>query len=274
MFERLVRLLGGRATQPPSGAGLPGRLQRGARAAAKEVAALQRQVRDAERSMERLRSLDEAGTDASGLENLLRRLDVDGVERHLRAAVARASRVETPVPHLLVTDLWPEDLFAAMVDTLPPPVFFDGEAGLHTLVLPPRLAPLATVVVWTWVADLARGVLGPALAQKFDGLLANASRLQASGGALVRRAAGEQAVREAGGVLVTIVDVLGAGGAGAGARVVGDTATPLTLPFRPNSALTALPGQVGLAAPGIVSSSSFTTTYEFSYEDAPSPGSG
>ena len=58
------------------------------------------------------------------LHALERVLDIDRVGEHVRAACAAAELSASPVPHLVISNLFPGDVYAAMVESIPGPAFF------------------------------------------------------------------------------------------------------------------------------------------------------
>jgi len=108
--------------------------------------------------MEQLAALraDEAHETAQ-IARLERVLDFDRVVAHVRDAVARAEVAADPVPHVVVADLLPADAYQKLVDAIPSAVFFDGrpEQGQEVRV-PPRLAPMSSIVTWMFVDEVAR----------------------------------------------------------------------------------------------------------------------
>lgn len=126
------------------------------------------------------------------LDELAALMAPDGVRSHVRAAVEGATYVADPSPRLLIDALWPRDVHAALVETIPDPVFFDGPAtGAQTLRVPPRLAPAPAIAAWTLVADLVGGVVAPAVAARFSHLRESVTpALDVAPGRLVRHPAG------------------------------------------------------------------------------------
>lgn len=89
-------------------------------------------------------------------------LDRDATHTHIRRVLA-ATRVEMePMPHMIVENLLPADLYDLLIDTLPPSELFGDTA--NKLNLKPELLGKA----WRFMErELARQVLTPALVEKF-----------------------------------------------------------------------------------------------------------
>lgn len=177
---------------------------------AKEVSNLTSRLQHLERGLDQLRAL-RAAEDDPQVRSLLATLDPARAARHVRDAVGRALRQDDPVPHLIVREVWPPELMAALLGTMPAPAFFQpGPDGREILRLPPRLAPTAAMVVLAFAVDLVRDVLGPALAARFVDL--SAGSLSASAGALVRHPPDDRtspADHRPGHVLTTVIDLQG-----------------------------------------------------------------
>jgi hypothetical protein len=80
--------------------------------------------------------------------------------------------VEGPVTHAVIGDALPSDTYAALVDALPSPAFFEGRDDTRRQVeVPPKLAETHAAVAWRFVADLVVDALAPALVERFQGTL-------------------------------------------------------------------------------------------------------
>ena len=181
------------------------------RALAKEVSNLTTRLQQLERGLDQLRALRAADDDLH-VRALLGALDPGRTVRHVRDAVGRAVRQDDPVPHVIVSGVWPPELLAAILETMPGPPFFQpGPDGREFLRLPPRLAPPPAMVVLAFAGDLVRDVLGPALAARF-GDLPQVRSLSASAGTLVRHPPDDLTIpadHRAGHVLTTVIDLDG-----------------------------------------------------------------
>jgi hypothetical protein len=106
-------------------------------------------------------------TAAARLDALEAVFDADRVASHVREAIARAHDADQPVPHLVIPDLFPRDMYDAICEAIPPRVCFDHRAsGDLEVAVPPPMAPLVSVVVWTFVAGVAKRILRPALIRR------------------------------------------------------------------------------------------------------------
>ncbi|MBI4486247.1 MAG: hypothetical protein HY655_09575 [Acidobacteria bacterium] len=110
-----------------------------------------------QRRMEQLAALHERGEEVGRIARLERVLEFDRVVAHVRAAVARAELAGDPVPHLLVSDLLPAEVYAAVLDAIPAAVFFNGRVAQgQELRVPPRLAPMVSIITWMFVDEVGR----------------------------------------------------------------------------------------------------------------------
>jgi len=77
-------------------------------------------------------------------------LDPARIEPHVRAAVASATLVEDPFPHIVVERWLPADVYRVIVRALPPAVFFiEKELSRQRLLVPFSFAPTYSRRVWT-----------------------------------------------------------------------------------------------------------------------------
>jgi hypothetical protein len=181
-----------------------------ARATAASLKALRTEVRSIRRQLEVVAGRADAVSRQVAQVRLLRRGDVDTpavldelaalmvtqrVASHVRAAVEHAPCGDHPTPRLAIDALWPDDVYHALTEAIPDPIFFDGAAnGAQTLRVPPRLAPVAAIATWTFVAEIVGQVVVPAVATRFRHLLdREPAHLDLAPGRLVRRPAGSSA---------------------------------------------------------------------------------
>jgi hypothetical protein len=137
------------------------------------VTDLARQLVAMQAQAEQLAVLHEEDRHAGARMDALERvLDVKRVSEHCLGAIRDAAIAEAPVSYTVVPDVLPSDIYTALVDAIPPDVFFDLR-GPHwrELPIPPRLAPTHVVVAWTFLADVVKRVFGPALVERFRPLL-------------------------------------------------------------------------------------------------------
>ena len=109
------------------------------------------------------------------------------VGEHAQAAIERAAASDGTRAGLVIDHLWPGDVHEALAQAVPDAVFFDGmESDAQTLRVPPRLAPVTSIAVWTFVARIVHDVVVPAVAAR----LGVSGALDVAPGRLVRRPAG------------------------------------------------------------------------------------
>jgi len=89
------------------------------------------------------------------------------IERHVFEAVSLATLEREPFPHIVVEGCLPGDVYANLIDAIPPPVFFQGGRHEHWK-LRESLAPNYCRAVWDFVANtLTSRILCRALNAKF-----------------------------------------------------------------------------------------------------------
>jgi hypothetical protein len=131
------------------------------------LADLTTQLNAVERQMEQLVVLRREEIDAPARMDMLQRiLNTDRVAAHVRQAMERTDIVDSPVPHGITSALLPSEVYDALLDAIPPPIFFEV-ASRPELPVPPRLAPMHSLATWAFVADLVDEVIGPALITRF-----------------------------------------------------------------------------------------------------------
>ena len=113
------------------------------------------------------------------LQALERVLDIDRVAQHARAACAAAELSAGPVPHLVISDVFPGDVYAAIVEAIPEPAFFEAVTdNAYQLRVPPRLAPFQALVTWEFVTAVVLRAFSPALLARLHEPLAAFARTQ------------------------------------------------------------------------------------------------
>ncbi len=242
-----------------------------------------------QRQLEQLVALRREDAEAPArLDDLARVMDVGRISAHIGGAVADAEFIEQPVPHLVVRRFLPDDVYDAMVDAIPAPVFFDGgTARAREIRVPPLLAPLHSVAAWSVVADAVADSLTPALLARVSGPLERYAtqwcaslsprdqaglRLVADSGRILLRAPGRDAVlkrRRPWQWLMVTVDLARVADThdyGSALRPVrSDTDPALVFPFRANSALVVV-GPVGAHDYVPIPMSAPDGTVRYSYE--------
>ena len=189
------------------------------------------------------------------LHALERVLDIDRVGEHVRAACAAAELSASPVPHLVIANLFPGDVYAAMVESIPGPAFFGALTdNAYELRVPPRLAPFQALMTWEFVTAVVKRAFSPALiARLHEPLAAYAGRrfpalpsfedwnveVTISQGHIVKRCPGYAAAYTADrpwDLLTTVVDLGASQDEGLYGSVLG-AGTVKQIPFRSNGAL-------------------------------------
>ena len=133
------------------------------------VSNLARELRAVQMQTEQLIALSIGNMNVARVDGLEHVLDLARVADRVRAAIAQAELVEHPVAHLVVPDLLPPDLYRALVESIPADAVFEDHGGsLRELPVPPPLAPLHSIVTWTFIIDLVKKVVGPALIARFE----------------------------------------------------------------------------------------------------------
>ncbi len=143
------------------------------RSSREALADLTTELRKVQLQIEQLFALrrDELDTPAR-MDRLEHILDTDRMGAHMREAVARTELVEDPVPHAIISDLLPSDVYDAAIHAIPSPIFFEGGGACgQELRVPPRIAPTYSIATWSFLADMVSEVLGPALVARFQGPL-------------------------------------------------------------------------------------------------------
>lgn len=100
-------------------------------------------------------------------------LDAERIDAHVRRAVAAAPLSRDPFPHIVVEGWLPKDVYTAVVNAVPPAIFFaDREVSRQRLMVPFPMAPAYSDHVWRFMAnEIIDKSLSAALTQKFDGAL-------------------------------------------------------------------------------------------------------
>lgn len=172
-------------------------LRQDLKALRRDMTAVAGHAEDVSRQLAQIRLLQQQGSRhmPAVFDELAALMTPEGVRSHVRAAVEGATYADDPSPRLLIDALWPGDVYAALVEAIPDPVFFEGPAaGACTLRVPPRLAPAPAIAMWTLVADIVGDVVVPAVAARFRHLRERVTPgLDVAPGQLVRHPAGSKA---------------------------------------------------------------------------------
>ena len=146
------------------------RLRDEVRTVRSEAASLAAELRAVETQIAQLAALrEDEVTLAARLEQLEQVLVPARVAAHCRQAIRGAVVVDAPVAHAVIVEALPADTYAALVDALPSPAFFEGrDDSRRQVAVPPRLAEMHAVVAWRFVADLVVATIAPALVERFE----------------------------------------------------------------------------------------------------------
>ena len=157
----------------------------------REMAAVAARADAVSRQVAQVRQLQSGGPATPALlDELAALMATDRVASHVRAAIERAAGQDDPLSRLAIESLWPGDVYDALIGAIPDPVFFEGpDSAAQTLRVPPRLAPVDAIAVWTFVAEIVNDVVVPAVAERFR----RSGALDIAPGRLVRRPAGSSA---------------------------------------------------------------------------------
>jgi hypothetical protein len=137
--------------------------------ALKLIARAQRHLGLLERQLEcGLLIRQESASAPERLDRLAATLDAEQAVSHVREAVAAATVRMRPVPHVVMADVLPASVLAAARDAIPAPVLFDAvQDGCEAVAVPFPLAPVVSMAVWAFVANLVKGALLDALLDAF-----------------------------------------------------------------------------------------------------------
>lgn len=123
---------------------------------------------------------------------------------HIAQAVGRAVLQRDPFPYAVVDQVFPEELYAALIRSLPPlELFSDRPANKQQLTVPLRLAPMYSRRVWRFVTAVAvpkfvmpavverfRAPLDEWIAQNWPDILPSAVAMETSDGRILLRRRG------------------------------------------------------------------------------------
>ena len=95
-------------------------------------------------------------------------VDPQAVLAHVTRAVERARLETAPCPHLVVENLFPDGVYDRLVESLPPPVFFEKTNDLRDeMPVPFTVAPAYSRAVWDLFHEAVERALLPAVIAKF-----------------------------------------------------------------------------------------------------------
>lgn len=95
-------------------------------------------------------------------------VDRQAVLTHVTRAVENARLELAPCPHLVVENVFPEEVYDRLVEALPPPVFFEKTNDLRDeMPVPFTVAPAYSRALWDLFHDAVERALLPAVIAKF-----------------------------------------------------------------------------------------------------------
>jgi hypothetical protein len=138
-------------------------LQRELRAVKAEMAALALREAQLRAVVRRDAELESAAAALPAL------MDTTRINEHVSAAIAGAALHTDPCPHVVVTELFPPDLYEALLLAIPPrELFEDKPVNKQQLNVPFAFAPAYSRALWKYMADVVIDrVLAPALIERF-----------------------------------------------------------------------------------------------------------
>jgi hypothetical protein len=96
------------------------------------------------------------------------KVDRPAVLAHVTRAVENARLELLPCPHLVVENVFPEDVYDRLVEALPAPVFFEKTSDLRDeMPVPFTMAPAYSRAVWDLFHEAVEGALLPSVIAKF-----------------------------------------------------------------------------------------------------------
>ena len=105
----------------------------------------------------------------------LSRPSLDSLAVHLRQAVADATLLTDPGPHMVISDMLPAETYTFLLETMPPPEAFDVADRVKAKFDPVRTtsAPERSREAWLWFhTDVVDRLLTPILLDAFRPSLA------------------------------------------------------------------------------------------------------
>ena len=107
--------------------------------------------------------------------SLMNHSTMESLVAHLRDVVAKAAVVTDPGPHMVIPDLLPAEIYARLLETMPPPETFDVADKVKANFDPDKTigAPARSRETWSWFhADIVDRQLTPILIDAFRPYLA------------------------------------------------------------------------------------------------------
>jgi hypothetical protein len=95
--------------------------------------------------------------------------DLDGIERHVRAATGAAELFEEPFPYAVMDEVLPPWLYQALITGLPPTALYaDRDVNRQQLTVPFTLAPRYGHLVWQFMTQtVLERILRPVIMERF-----------------------------------------------------------------------------------------------------------
>jgi hypothetical protein len=109
------------------------------------------------------------GKSAAKVNDFRASVDRAGILAHVTSAVGRARLQLEPCPHLVVDAVFPDYFYDRLIDSLPPPVFFEKTADLRDeMPVPFVMAPAFSRAVWDVFHEAVEQALLPAVIAAFQ----------------------------------------------------------------------------------------------------------
>jgi hypothetical protein len=109
------------------------------------------------------------GKSAAKVNDFRASIDRAGILAHVTSAVGRAELQLDPCPHLVVDAVFPDYFYDRLIDSLPPPVFFEKTADLRDeMPVPFVMAPAFSRAVWDVFHEVVEQALLPAVITAFQ----------------------------------------------------------------------------------------------------------
>jgi hypothetical protein len=96
-------------------------------------------------------------------------LDYTRIAAHVQRAIDAATMHDDPFPHVVIDGVLPDDVYALLIEAIPPVAFFtDADRVKQDLAIPMEFGPALHLRVWRFVDEvIARRAIQPAVLRKF-----------------------------------------------------------------------------------------------------------
>ena len=95
-------------------------------------------------------------------------VDPEDVRAHVRSAISRTALEPNPYPHLVVKNIFPDNVYDCLVQALPAPIFFDKVSEHRDeMSVPLTFAPAYSRLVWQLFHDVIEQAVLPAIIEAF-----------------------------------------------------------------------------------------------------------